>query len=149
MKYISELSWGKKEGRIYSLFPIPRWSRIAHKAFIGLYTCMVPLRECLEVCTDKTGVRKQEGWGTLRFFLYEVGESIWGTASMVIKNKRRGQESFSWNTRRVWICFKYLKIKANAIYDPAFQGLFHATPTLAKEPQPCRSTFRILKCQDP
>lgn len=122
-------------------FPIPVGQGLPHKVFIGPCTCMLPMHECLGVFTDKVGVRKQDGWGTLRLFLYEVGER---TASVVLKNKRRGQESFSWNTRRVWFCFKPLRIKANAIYDPAYLALFHATPSFANKPQPGRNTFRIL-----
>lgn len=103
----------KREAFIHqSLFPVSQG--LPHWALIGPCTSRLPMHECLEVFTEKIRVRKQEGWGSPRVFLYEVGLSPWGTASMVIRNNRRGQESFFLELKRGLILLQ-IWIKANVI----------------------------------
>lgn len=124
----------EEEESISSSFPILTWPNIAGWS---LYIHIA------HAFTDKIWVRKWEGWGTLRLFLCQIGLSIWGTASMIIRNRRlRGVFCFLLNTCGFWSCFKYFKIKTRSLLTK-LSGCIPCHTALCKC-TPATSTFQIL-----
>lgn len=109
----------------------------------GPGTSTLPTHECLEVFTEKIWVRKWEGWGTLRLFLCQIGLSIWGTASMIIRNRRsRGVFCFFLEYTGFLILSQVLQDEDNVIGDQLLW--MHSMPHLTVQMHPSHSTFQIL-----